>query len=352
MGGKEAAVDRATGEVLPLPLVDRAVESVVKPVVGIEEAVQIWQQYQALENAVLTDDDYIYFVAYKQGDYDKQARFVNRAEAEKFANNVGGQLIRRKKKSGCRKIATFFNLSVPERQDFKLSTQEVGDYIIQVEQGEGYTLTIYQRRDNLLTVKATCSCTVKANNGRTMIGWGAASLNASRGYSNGDHDIPATAFTRAINRGILDLVGWGEVSAEEIEPDAGGGHNRAGNSGLGGQQGASGVGQQGNGGNQAEVNWNVFWAKIRQWGITKEQIAEVHGSDNLKGMQGPARKELLDKIEARFIKKWESAKDQAPASQGGMSIPETGEGKVIDAEEVPGNGEGTEIKLQNGEPVE
>lgn len=38
-------------------------------------------------------------------------------------------------------------------------------------------------------------------------------------FSNPQHDIPATAFTRASNRAKADLFGMGEVSAEEITGD-------------------------------------------------------------------------------------------------------------------------------------
>ena len=38
-------------------------------------------------------------------------------------------------------------------------------------------------------------------------------------FSNPQHDIPATAFTRASNRAKADLFGMGEVSAEEVSGD-------------------------------------------------------------------------------------------------------------------------------------
>ena len=34
-----------------------------------------------------------------------------------------------------------------------------------------------------------------------------------------NHDIPATAMTRATNRAIADLIGAGEVTAEEIQAE-------------------------------------------------------------------------------------------------------------------------------------
>lgn len=41
-------------------------------------------------------------------------------------------------------------------------------------------------------------------------------------FSNPQHDIPATAFTRASNRAKADLFGMGEVSAEEVSGSGGG----------------------------------------------------------------------------------------------------------------------------------
>jgi hypothetical protein len=43
-------------------------------------------------------------------------------------------------------------------------------------------------------------------------------------FSNPQHDIPATAFTRASNRAKADLFGMGEVSAEEVTGDGGDWH--------------------------------------------------------------------------------------------------------------------------------
>ena len=64
-----------------------------------------------------------------------------------------------------------------------------------------------------------------APNGRSVDGWGAASV-AEKGNPSGKalgklmHDIPATAETRAKNRACADLFGLGEVSAEEVDGQA------------------------------------------------------------------------------------------------------------------------------------
>lgn len=54
--------------------------------------------------------------------------------------------------------------------------------------------------------------------GRSAVGIGACS-SKERAFAHPDHDIYATAHTRAKNRAISDLIGVGETSAEEIESE-------------------------------------------------------------------------------------------------------------------------------------
>lgn len=53
-------------------------------------------------------------------------------------------------------------------------------------------------------------------NGQFMDGWGNCH-RSERKFSKPEHDIPATAETRAKNRACADLFGLGEVSAEEVD---------------------------------------------------------------------------------------------------------------------------------------
>jgi hypothetical protein len=55
-----------------------------------------------------------------------------------------------------------------------------------------------------------------APNGRSSVGVGMCSTS-EKDYAAKEHDIYSTAHTRAKNRAISDLVGGGEVSAEEID---------------------------------------------------------------------------------------------------------------------------------------
>jgi hypothetical protein len=64
--------------------------------------------------------------------------------------------------------------------------------------------------------------------GRYADGDGACAINEPRfasasGRQKVEHDLPATAVTRATNRAISNLVGFGQVSAEEIDADVRGG---------------------------------------------------------------------------------------------------------------------------------
>jgi hypothetical protein len=101
------------------------------------------------------------------------------------------------KKSGWRKIAKAFGLSVTR----------VDDGVERDEEGN--------------PVRAWAVYRAAHPNGQTQDGDGYCSIDESR-FSRGggrqkvENDLRATATTRAKNRAISDLVGMGEVSAEEV----------------------------------------------------------------------------------------------------------------------------------------
>lgn len=147
--------------------------------VDVGGAVEFWDNYQELTKALLDESDY-----------------------------QGTQF---KKKSAWRKYATAFNLS---------------DDIIKEEE-------IRDDNQQIITSKIWVKCT--APNGRSTVGMGVCSIfdkinkndNAQptnfelrKRFSNAEHDIPSTAHTRAKNRAISDMIGAGEVSAEELDVSA------------------------------------------------------------------------------------------------------------------------------------
>jgi len=129
--------------------------------VDVEQAMVEWKAYQDLTERLIDKTDY---------------------------QNIGPK--RFKKKSAWRKYAKAFNLSC-----------EIIDKI--VERGEDGKI---QYAD--FVVRAT------APSGRYAEAWASCS-RTERAFSH-DQDIAATAQTRAENRAISDLIGAGEVSAEEM----------------------------------------------------------------------------------------------------------------------------------------
>lgn len=112
--------------------------------------------------------------------------------------------------------------------------------------------TVHERDEQGRIIRTECVVRASAPNGRTSDGIGACDLyerccdpatctkrthweDSGRPtghvhctlpckqahFSNPQHDIPATAFTRASNRAKADLFGMGEVSAEEINDNGG-----------------------------------------------------------------------------------------------------------------------------------
>jgi hypothetical protein len=154
-GGGELVVGRANREVL-------------RPL-DPEEVVAAMEQYQAMLPRLLDASDY------------------QESEGRRFV-----------KKSGWRKIATAFNLSV------------------------GIVSTRVERAPDGSPLRAEVIARAVAPNGRTQDGDGYCSIGERRfgraqGRQKVENDLRATATTRAKNRAISDLVGMGEVSAEEVE---------------------------------------------------------------------------------------------------------------------------------------
>jgi hypothetical protein len=133
--------------------------------IDVDNAIQEWKAYQEVTKLILDDGDY---------------------------QNIKGK--RFKKKTAWRKYARAFNVS----------TEIIKEDIIKTEKG--------QVREATFIVRATLPT------GRYSDGWG----NCSRGEgskNHPNHDIPATACTRACNRAISDLIGAGEVTAEEMQEE-------------------------------------------------------------------------------------------------------------------------------------
>lgn len=161
----------------------REPSALVRPVGDLDSIDDAFHEYQALCNRLLDDSDY-------QQIRDKRFR----------------------KRSAWRKLAVAFGV-----------TFEIVD-------------RVHQRDSRGRIVSSEFIVRATAPNGRFADGWGActrwerccppkcykkhdhcvADCEGSFHFSHAEHDIPATAETRAKNRAAADLFGMGEVSAEEI----------------------------------------------------------------------------------------------------------------------------------------
>lgn len=163
---------------------DSTAPTTIQPLqtVDVEAAKDFMNNYQELVEALLDKSDY---------------------QPIQTANGIK----KSKKKSAWRKLATAFNIS---------------DEVIEKEIIRDECHRIISAR---YEVKATLP------NGRHGVGTGSASIydkiskkdtkeptpfELRQRYTNAEHDITSTAHTRAKSRAISDLIGAGEVSAEEL----------------------------------------------------------------------------------------------------------------------------------------
>lgn len=109
-----------------------------------------------------------------------------------------------RKKGYWRAIAVAFNLTVEPTTDPQHERSMIGHLD---DESENYVYTVSYR--------------ATAPNGRSAIGDGAcAAAEKQRGRMKAtEHNVRSHAHTRAFNRAVSNLVGFGEVSAEEVDRD-------------------------------------------------------------------------------------------------------------------------------------
>jgi len=157
---------------------------IVAPAVRMDQALAAFKEFNRFKSNVLTDDDYL---------------FIGIDGKPTSKEKAVGQHI---KKSGWRKLALIFNLSIEILDAYRSVYRD--------EEGEYYVWTYRVR--------------AKAPNGRFQDAEGAATSRdpffSKRGgerITPNEANIKMKAETVAVNRAISSLVGGGEISAEEIE---------------------------------------------------------------------------------------------------------------------------------------
>lgn len=169
--------------------------SLVKPVDDIDAVVDIYEQFDEIKEKLLDDPD-IQTISTGRG----KQRFVT--------------------KSGWRKIATAFNLSV----DIVNKEKEISEGVMT------WRVEARATAPNGKTVTSWSSCSSNESNHMEKFQQGADEARSRDDVFKvegkyrrlkpprevAEHNILTTAETRAKNRAISDLVGGGEVSKEEI----------------------------------------------------------------------------------------------------------------------------------------
>lgn len=164
-----------------------AIQGIVRLPVKVEEAVSAWKEYQSLRTALKGAGDFQKFQVKQKNEFGQWETTEKEAPTKQWAN----------------KLSRFFNVEV------RVVTREKVDE----EEDKGIKhFTWY------VTAVAV------APNGLAREGEGACSSyekvdRYGKLPARARHDVYTTAATRAKNRAILELVGFGEVSAEELEAE-------------------------------------------------------------------------------------------------------------------------------------
>lgn len=167
---------------------------IVRPAVNAQQAIAAWNEYMNLKASVATKDD------------------IQQIQGKDFL-----------KKSYWRKIATFFNLNVDiieERHEqigktvvwhFTCkATAPNGRYAIGTGSCDAFEKA--ELRDGQYMAKGDVTKWAKTKTGKSYpVEW-----DYVPAQPNSIHNIRTTAETRAFNRAVSNLVGGGEVSADEI----------------------------------------------------------------------------------------------------------------------------------------
>lgn len=184
-----------------VPQVVAGGHTLVRPIAAEAEIVEAFNAYQHLCSTLLSADDYQSF--------------------------SGGKSFR--KKSAWRKLAVAMGVSC---EIIDRSYERDGGRIIRAEIVVRATAPNGRSWDGLGACDLFEKCCVQPCSKRSWNNHTCCDANCSgaRHFSNPQHDLPATAATRATNRACADLFGFGEVSAEEIvdRGDGAGTEHRAG----------------------------------------------------------------------------------------------------------------------------
>lgn len=164
------------------------------PIASPEQLRSAFEYQQRMYAAVLGESDYLYTVTYTSDNRQQNKVVQTLAEAQGLVDkfkNLGAVLNAKPKKSGIVKLARALGITATVKSRAGLPEDPTATY----------SFVEYEARHE--------------GTGRSETGVGWCDLG-ERGGKISRHDVIATADTRAYNRAVLRLAGFGDVSAEEI----------------------------------------------------------------------------------------------------------------------------------------
>lgn len=193
-GEANLALHRASVPAAPLDMGVLESLGFIAPIASPEHLRAAFDYQHRMFSAILADTDYLYVVSYKNGNKTEQRTMTSYAEAmglyEKFTH-LNSTFSAKPKKSGIVKLARALGITAERVVVRGLPEEPLADY-------------------SYVEYRAIHAGTNKQETG---VGW------CDRQERNGrisTHDVIATADTRAYNRAVLRLAGFGDVSADEI----------------------------------------------------------------------------------------------------------------------------------------
>lgn len=220
-------------ELLP----ERVQNQIIKPLVTPDEALQAFNEYQALKKKLRGEGDFVEF-------RDKKG---NKREAPT--------------KQWRTKLTRFFGISVEIIKE-EVEYLQDGTFI--------YKATARAKAPNGLYVDGDGTCWSKTKESKDAV-------------KDIYHLTRSHAITRAKNRAVLELVGFGEVSAEEIEE---------GETAREVTKEAVQIKQQKEYNTNKKEYWDKIWSMIRERGITTKEIMNFIGVKSLRDIP----REKMDKV--------------------------------------------------------
>lgn len=249
MTGEQTPTERdmPPAETLPSLLEAPATRAVVSPLVTAEQARQISESIEALEENLLKDSDYTWWAIWKDNGRTRRKGFDLRADAEELAVRKSGLLARTKKKTGYQILGTYLGISNdPPQEELQWCLAHAGRH------------PVYK-----MTVK------VIAPNGRYAVGTAAVATcerlsdQDKLTWSREEHDPRAMAETRAYIRAMQTLIGFGEREPMPMSRT-----DR-------GQAPSQSRSQPRSTSPKAKANadpWSAFWARAREQGLDQVEV--------------------------------------------------------------------------------